>query len=73
MAALSLIKALGIKPDMVAGHSYGEYVALCAAGYYDFKNLMDISAERGKYLLNQTIMDKSQVALWLLYPAHLMN
>jgi (acyl-carrier-protein) S-malonyltransferase len=50
MAALSLIKALGIKADMMAGHSYGEYVALCAAGYYDFENLMAISAERGEIL-----------------------
>ncbi len=53
MAALALIKALGIKPDMMAGHSYGEYVALCAAGHYDFKNLMDISAERGEILAQQ--------------------
>ena len=50
MAALSLLKAMAIKPDMVAGHSYGEYIALCAAGYYDFENLLNISAERGELL-----------------------
>ncbi len=50
MAAYSLLKSFAIQPDMVAGHSYGEYVALCAAGYYDFDSLMNISQQRGEIL-----------------------
>ena len=33
---IDLLNAAGKKPDLVAGHSLGEYVALYAAGVYDF-------------------------------------
>lgn len=32
------LQALGIQADVVAGHSYGEYPALAAAGAWDFEN-----------------------------------
>ena len=32
LAYLHVLRALGVEPQMVAGHSYGELVALCAAG-----------------------------------------
>lgn len=47
-ALFSLLKAAGIEPDVVAGHSYGEYVALCAAGTLSFSELMRISEQRGR-------------------------
>ncbi len=50
MAAYSLLTSFAVQPDMVAGHSYGEYVALCAAGYYDFASLMNVSQQRGEIL-----------------------
>jgi malonyl CoA-acyl carrier protein transacylase len=31
------MQALGIAPDMFAGHSYGEFVALFAGGAIDFE------------------------------------
>lgn len=50
MASMRILASFGIKPDMVAGHSYGEYVALWAAGVLDKKSLIEISAERGQIL-----------------------
>jgi len=50
VAALSLMSAFAIKPDMVAGHSFGEYVALYAAGVVSFADLLLISATRGRLL-----------------------
>ena len=50
MAMLTLFKAMNIKPDMVAGHSYGEYVALCAAGAFSEDDLFLISETRGRLL-----------------------
>ena len=46
-----LYQSMDIHPDMVAGHSYGEYVALCAAGVFDEKTLYDISETRGRLII----------------------
>ena len=34
IALARLLERLGVRPDMTAGHSYGEYVALCAGGAF---------------------------------------
>ncbi len=47
-AMYALLQAAGIEPEMVAGHSYGEYVALCAAGALSFADLIRISEQRGR-------------------------
>ncbi|HSX70966.1 MAG TPA: beta-ketoacyl synthase N-terminal-like domain-containing protein, partial [Pseudomonas sp.] len=44
---LRLLRELGIDGDMLAGHSYGEFVALFAAGQIDFAGLMGLSEARG--------------------------
>ncbi len=46
--ATQLMERYGIVPAAVAGHSYGEYVALHAAGVMDIDDLLEISAERGR-------------------------
>lgn len=50
-AMLRLLETLGIRPAMTAGHSYGEYVALFAAGVLDEKALALISEARGRFIL----------------------
>jgi acyl transferase domain-containing protein len=37
MAAHAVVKGLGARADLTAGHSLGEYSALCAAGAFDFE------------------------------------
>ena len=47
---LRLLAELGVKPDMTAGHSYGELVALHAAGALDTRGLAVLSSTRGRLL-----------------------
>ena len=46
----SLLSHLNIVPDMMAGHSYGELPALCAAGVFDEKELYRLSEIRGRFM-----------------------
>ncbi|MBC7998159.1 MAG: acyltransferase domain-containing protein, partial [Leptolyngbya sp.] len=50
MAAFNLLHQFGINPDFTAGHSYGEYVALCASGALTLNDLIRISELRGRLL-----------------------
>lgn len=50
LAMQSVAASLGLSPDLVAGHSYGEYVALCAAQAMSESDLIAISFERGRIL-----------------------
>ncbi len=50
LAVFHLLAAFGIAPDMVAGHSYGEYVAFYAAGSVSQQDLFDVSERRGRLL-----------------------
>jgi acyl transferase domain-containing protein/NAD(P)H-dependent flavin oxidoreductase YrpB (nitropropane dioxygenase family) len=47
---LRLLWALGVAPDAVAGHSYGELVALHAAGALGSDDLAILSRERGRIM-----------------------
>ncbi|HEX8237522.1 MAG TPA: SDR family NAD(P)-dependent oxidoreductase [Abditibacteriaceae bacterium] len=47
-AMLVMLRELGIEPDMLGGHSYGEYVALHAAGVLNFADMMRLSEQRGR-------------------------
>jgi acyl transferase domain-containing protein/NAD(P)H-dependent flavin oxidoreductase YrpB (nitropropane dioxygenase family)/NAD(P)-dependent dehydrogenase (short-subunit alcohol dehydrogenase family) len=46
-----LLGALGVEPAAAAGHSYGEYVALCAAGALGEDGLYDLSEARGRAII----------------------
>ncbi|HEY9604047.1 MAG TPA: beta-ketoacyl synthase N-terminal-like domain-containing protein [Allocoleopsis sp.] len=47
---LEIITKLGLKADMVAGHSYGEYAALYAAGVLSREAFITLSATRGRVM-----------------------
>ena len=48
------LNRLGVHPDMTAGHSYGEYVALAAAGVISDRALFDLSESRGRAIKDTT-------------------
>ncbi|MBR5152926.1 MAG: ACP S-malonyltransferase [Clostridia bacterium] len=50
IAALEAVKTLGIKPDVVAGLSLGEYSAHVAAGSIGFADAVKLVKLRGKYM-----------------------
>ncbi|MFD3309865.1 SDR family oxidoreductase [Streptomyces sp. NPDC058694] len=62
LAAHALLTAAGIRPDMAAGHSYGELVALCAAGAITPEALLELSAERAAAILSAVGEDPGTMA-----------
>ncbi|MBD5854605.1 ACP S-malonyltransferase [Lactococcus lactis] len=50
VAILRLLSENGIKPDLVAGLSLGEYSALVASGIIDFQEAVKLVAKRGQYM-----------------------
>jgi acyl transferase domain-containing protein/NAD(P)H-dependent flavin oxidoreductase YrpB (nitropropane dioxygenase family)/NAD(P)-dependent dehydrogenase (short-subunit alcohol dehydrogenase family)/acyl carrier protein len=47
LGMFKLLAALGVEPDMLGGHSYGEYAALAAAGAMTEPELFTLSHRRG--------------------------
>ncbi|MDQ0947599.1 acyl transferase domain-containing protein/NAD(P)H-dependent flavin oxidoreductase YrpB (nitropropane dioxygenase family) [Streptomyces phaeochromogenes] len=62
LAAHALLTAAGVRPDMAAGHSYGELVALCAAGAITPEALLELSAERAAAILSAVGDDPGTMA-----------
>ena len=50
VAALRALAERGVRPDMVAGHSLGEYSALVAAGGLRFPDALRLTRHRGLYM-----------------------
>lgn len=52
----------GIKPDVAAGHSVGEYSALFAAGVFDFESGLRLVKLRGEYIDEASNMNPGSMA-----------
>lgn len=50
VACWHILSAAGIRPDLVAGHSLGEYSALVAAGVLDFPAAVKLVHNRGEWM-----------------------
>ncbi|CAM5307887.1 type I polyketide synthase [Streptomyces avidinii] len=61
-AAHLLLGELGVRPDSVAGHSYGELTALWAAGAYDTESLLRLSARRADAIVTAAGADPGSMA-----------
>ena len=57
-----VLERLGVHPDMTAGHSYGEYVALAAAGVISDAALFDLSESRGRAIKDTTREESGTMA-----------
>jgi len=62
MAAFRCLQALGVTPDMAAGHSYGELVALASAGVYDADALLSMSHARARAMMSVVGDDAGSMA-----------
>ncbi|GLZ40426.1 type I polyketide synthase [Actinokineospora sp. NBRC 105648] len=62
LATYHFLTSLGISPDVLGGHSYGELVALCAAGSLSPASLVELSAARADLILAAAGSDPGTMA-----------
>ena len=60
--AYELLKARGLKPELVAGHSLGEYSALVASGALSFEDALRLVRIRGRLMHEATKTAKGGMA-----------
>ncbi len=61
-ALTRLLAAYGITPDMVMGHSLGEYGALIAAGALPFADALEAVSARGREMTKVSVADNGRMA-----------
>ncbi|MEV5281430.1 SDR family NAD(P)-dependent oxidoreductase [Streptomyces sp. NPDC051993] len=64
-----ILEWAGVRPDMAGGHSYGELVALAAAGALTPDALLDLSAHRAESILDSLGDDPGAMAAVTAAPA----
>src|SRR5262249_34978403 len=62
MGLFHLFQVMVVEPDMVAGNSYGEYVALCGAGVFSDEILYTLSETRGRCIIEAAEQDLGTMA-----------
>ncbi|WP_224389755.1 type I polyketide synthase [Pseudonocardia sp. ICBG1293] len=63
LATLGLLERLGVRPDVVGGHSFGELVALHAAGCVDAQTLVELARRRGELMRDAADVPGAMAAL----------
>ncbi|MBT8165590.1 MAG: acyltransferase domain-containing protein, partial [Acidimicrobiia bacterium] len=61
-ALTEMLASYGVQPDMVMGHSLGEYGALVAAGAMPFDQALEAVSARGREMASLTIEDNGQMS-----------
>ena len=62
LALTRMLAAYGIKPDLLMGHSLGEYGALLAAGSLSFAEALEAVSARGREMASLDIPDRGAMA-----------
>lgn len=62
MAALAVLEEYGVKPDLAAGFSLGEYSAYTAAGVFDLETVIPLVQKRGRYMQEAVPEGKGKMA-----------
>ena len=62
IAMMRLLSSFGIKPDVVMGHSLGEYAAAVAADIFDFETGLKAVCTRGKVMSEIRVEDNGKMA-----------
>lgn len=62
VALLRVLEKFGYKPDLVMGHSLGEYAALVAAGVLSFPEALQVVSARGREMVKVSMADNGCMA-----------
>ncbi len=62
VALLRVMQKFGIKPDVVIGHSLGEYAALVASGVLSFAEALQVVSARGREMAKVSMADNGCMA-----------
>jgi acyl transferase domain-containing protein/acyl carrier protein len=63
LALLNVLHSLGLRPDCVAGHSFGELVGLHVAGAFDEETLVRLARRRGELMRDTSAVPGVMVAV----------
>jgi [acyl-carrier-protein] S-malonyltransferase len=69
IAAHEVLKSKGVKPELAAGHSLGEYSALYAAGALDFDSVVKLVKRRGELMFAEGAKNPGTMAAIIGLPA----
>lgn len=72
-AAFAVLRAKGLAPDYVAGHSLGEYSALVAAGSLAFGDALRLVRKRGRYMQEAVPAGVGAMAALLKLPSGMLD
>ncbi len=62
LAMLRLLESLGVEASYMGGHSYGEFVGLCAGGVFSEDDLFAVSEARGRFIIEESGPDSGTMA-----------
>ncbi|MGW0783308.1 SDR family NAD(P)-dependent oxidoreductase [Streptomyces sp. NPDC002913] len=63
LALLEVVRELGLRPDCVAGHSFGELVALHCAGVLEAEALVGLARRRGELMRDAAVRPGAMLAV----------